>query len=95
MQWINFYGPSSDATNEEHKNIYQFFPHLAPYYVGSVLVRMSISEKGRPERKVVKFKGSLPKQKKMFFQISAEIAACINLYQKNKPYMIAIKCGHF
>ena len=43
MQWVNFYGPSADASNEEHKNIYQFFPHLAPYYVGSVLLRLSIS----------------------------------------------------
>lgn len=67
MQWLNFYGPSADASHDEYKNIYQFFPHLAPYYVGSVLVRLSITEKAKPERKIIKFKGSLPKQKKIHF----------------------------
>jgi hypothetical protein len=67
MQWVNFYGPASNASNEKHRNIYQFFPDLAPHYVGSVLLKLTISEQTRPERKVVKFKGSLPKQKKIFF----------------------------
>lgn len=43
----------------------------------------------------MKFKGSLPKQKKIYFEIIAEISAAINLYKKSKPYMLAVTCGHF
>jgi len=31
----------------------------------------------------------------MFFQITVDIVAALNLYKKNKPYTIGMKCGHF
>ena len=67
LQWVNFYGPSSEASNKEYENIYQFFPHLAPYYIGSLLIRCTIFEKDLPERKVVRMKDIIPKQKKVFY----------------------------
>lgn len=48
LQWINFYGPQIETSNDEQKNVYQFFPELATYYVGSVLMRIKIQEDTDP-----------------------------------------------
>ena len=42
LQWINLYGPQLKTNNKKQKNIQQFFPQLAPYYVGSLLMKISI-----------------------------------------------------
>ncbi len=43
FQWVNFYGPQIETSREDPKNIQQFFPQLAPYYVGSLLMKVSIN----------------------------------------------------
>jgi len=48
---VNFYGPQNNCKRDEQKNIQQFFPALAPYYVGSVLMRVSMKEINEPVNK--------------------------------------------
>jgi hypothetical protein len=42
FRWVNFYGPQKDTKKDDAKNVQQFFPTLAPYYVGSVLMQISM-----------------------------------------------------
>jgi hypothetical protein len=48
LRWINFYGPQKVTKKEDAKNVQQFFPTLAPYYVGSVLMQISMQESSEP-----------------------------------------------
>lgn len=48
LRWVNFYGPQKNTKNEAQKNVQQFYPVLAPYYTGSVLMKVSMKETSDP-----------------------------------------------
>lgn len=95
-QWINFYGPQMEASNEEQKNVHQFFPELATYYVGSILARIKVTPDSNPERKTEKMakrEMNIEKKPTHYYAITAKITAALNLFDKDKKYAISIRVG--
>ena len=99
FQWVNFYGPQVYTNRDEQKNLQEFFPALAPYYVGSVLMRVQIKENSQPEIKKEKVPSDeikvlkLDKIPPVFYKVTAKITAAINIFDKNKKYRVSVKVG--
>ncbi len=74
--------------------MYQFFPELASYYVGSVLMQIKIDEDTSPERKAEKLSLKAPSAKHVYYKLTALITAGINLHNKKKKYSVAVRFGN-